>query len=84
MTAQEKARELVNTYYGHSKSQLEAIEICERIVLTNLCQQTDSLHSHACIQEDYDNSLILSSIRQLKYQQEIALELSRMKNKLPA
>ena len=81
-TAAEKAKELVNTYYGHSKSQLEAIEICERIILTNFCQQVDSLHGHVFVHEDYDRALIISSIKQLKWQQEIALELSRMKNKI--
>ena len=51
MTAKEKARQLVNLYYSHSKTQLQAIEICERIVLTEMCKQVDSLHGHL---DDYD------------------------------
>jgi len=80
MTAKEKARQLVNLYYSHSKSQSQAIEICERIVLAEMCKQVDSLHGHLA---DYDKALIVSSINQLKWQQEIAVELGRIKNKIP-
>jgi len=83
MKAKEKARQLVNIYYSHSKSQLQAIEICERIVLTEMCQQVDSLHDHTIIKNDYGKELIISYINQLKNQQEIAIELQRMKNKVP-
>jgi menaquinone-dependent protoporphyrinogen IX oxidase len=80
MTAKEKAKQLVNMYYSHSKTQLQAVEICEKVVLTTMCQQVDSLHGHL---GDYDKALIVSSINQLKWQQEIAVELQRIKNKIP-
>jgi len=83
MTAKEKAKQLVNLYYSHSKTQLQAIEICERIVLTEMCQQIDSFHGHVCVSDDYDKALTISSINQLKWQQELALELQRLKNKVP-
>jgi len=84
MTPQEKARQLVNMYYSHSKSQLQAVEICERVVLTEMCQQVDSLHGHVCGKDSYyDKDLIISAINQLKNQQEIAVELGRIKNKIP-
>lgn len=83
MTANEKARELINMYYGHSRSQLEAIEICERVVLTTMCQKIDSLHGHVFFRNDYDEALIKSAILQLKWQQEIAFELASIKNQIP-
>ena len=84
ITPKEKARQLVNQYYGYDgiNNQREAIESVERIVLTTMCQQIDSLHGHSIISDDYDLPLIKSSITQLKYQQEIAYELGQLKNAL--
>lgn len=80
MTPQLKAKKLVNTYYGcNNVTQSQAIEIVERIILTNFCQQVDDLHGHVVVKNDYDMPLIISAINQLKIQQEIALELQKMK-----
>jgi hypothetical protein len=77
--AELKAKDLVNQYYNHAKSQHEAIEIVERIVLTRLSQDIDSLHDHIFIRQDFDRPLIDSAIKGLKFWQEVAAELQRMK-----
>jgi len=83
ITPEQKAKDLVNYYYGiGAKNQLEAIEIVELIVLTTFCQQTDSLHGHVIVKDDYDMHLIKSAIIRLKWQQELAYELHRLKNAL--
>ena len=81
ITPKEKARQLVNQYYGYDgiNNQREAIEEVERIVLTSFCQQTDSLHGHVIVKDDYDMGLIKSAIIQLKWQQELAYELHLLK-----
>lgn len=77
MKAPEKARELVNQYYGYSQTQNEAISKVEKIILTSLCQQVDGLYFH--LQKgDYDMPLVRSAVRQMKFNQEIAAELQRM------
>lgn len=84
ITPKEKARQLVNQYYGYDgiNNQREAIESVERIVLTNFCQQTDSLHNHVVLRNDYDMPLIVSAINRLKWEQELTYELGQMKNAL--
>lgn len=80
----EKARQLVNQYYGYDgiNNQREAIEAVERIVLATCCQKIDSLHAHVIVKDDYDIHLIKSAIIQLKNQQEIAYELHLMRMEL--
>lgn len=84
MTPEEKARELVNQYYGHSRNQLQAIETVERVILTRMCQDIDSLHSHLFFRNDFDFELTKSEINQLKNWQEVAYELQNMKRKISA
>lgn len=84
ITPEEKAKELVNMYYGcNAKTQLEAIQQADNANYTSMCQMIDDLHSHVLIRKDYDLELIKSSIVQLKWKQEIALSLEDMKNKIP-
>jgi len=83
MTPEQKSLELINMYYNHSKSQKEAIGICNEVVLKTICQKIDSLHSHVSIKRDYDEALIMSSINQLKYWQEVAYYLQKAELKLP-
>lgn len=83
MTAEAKAKELINMYYDHSKSQKQAIDICENVVLTTLCQKIDSLHDHVFHRKDFGQPLMESAIKHLKWWQEVASELQKLKDKLP-
>ncbi len=83
ITPNEKARQLINMYYTNASSQLEAIEISERVVLTTLCQAIDSLHGHLFFRNDFDFELTKSQIKQLKNWQEVAAELQNIKTALP-
>ncbi len=82
ITANQAANNLVNMYYNHSETQLEAIEISERVILTSMCQEIDSIHQHVCMDDDYDKELIQARIKCLKSKQEIVYELSKIKNKI--
>jgi hypothetical protein len=83
ITPQDKANELVNMYYAHSKTQAETISIVENVLLNSLCQKIDSLHIHVFISQDFDDELIKSSIQQLKWWQEVSCEVGKLKDKLP-
>jgi len=82
MTPEEKAKELVNMYYNHAKSQREAIAMADNVLLTRLCQDIDDLASKAENGAD-DYPVILSRIKQLKYWQEVAYHVAEIKNRLP-
>jgi hypothetical protein len=84
MTPEQKAKELINTYYGcNNTNQLGAIEMVERVLLGTICERIDSLHSHVVIRNDYDLELIKSSINQLKSWQEVAVEIDNIKMAIP-
>lgn len=83
MDAEQKAKELINMYYGcNDTNQLGAIEMVERVLLGTLCEKIDSLHSHVFIRKDFDLPLIESQIQQLKNWQEVAAELQNIKTAL--
>jgi hypothetical protein len=83
ITSKEKAKQLINMYYANASSQIEAIEISERVVLTTLCQIIDSLHGHIFYINDFDFELTKSQIGVLKSWQEVAAELQNIKTALP-
>lgn len=84
MTAEQKARELINTYYGcNDTNQLGAIEMVERVLLGTICERIDNLYGHINYQKDYDAELINSAINQLKSWQEVAVELGKFKDQIP-
>ena len=83
MEANQKAQELINQYYGYTKSQKEAIQAVDEVLLTRLCQDIDNLHGHHVIKKDYDEALVISAINSLKYWQEVAVEVKNISNKMP-
>lgn len=84
ITPEEKAKQLINTYYGcNNTNQLGAIEMVERVLLGTLCERIDNLHGHVFHTGDYDLDLIKSSILQLKNWQEVCVELDRIKRAIP-
>jgi len=83
MTAKQKAKELVNMYYSYAKTQEEAIQMVDNVLLTTLCQKIDDLHLNALVNGDMDDNFIKPSIQVLKWWQEVAYEVSLLKLKLP-
>lgn len=79
MTPQEKAKELVNMYYSHAKTQAEALQMVDNILLGTLCERIDSLHGHVFFRKDFDIALIESAIQQLKWWQEVAYEIQQLR-----
>ncbi len=83
MEPKDKASELINEYYTYAKSEREAISMVENVILTTLCQKIDSLDGHVFFRKDFDEDLIKSSIKGLKYWQEVACEVEQRKKNLP-
>lgn len=78
LTAELKAKQLVNMYYAHSKTQNEAIQIVDGVLLRTLCQKIDSLHDHIFNRKDFDDALIKSQIQELKRWHEVCCEVSKL------
>lgn len=84
MEAEQKATELINSYYGYgSVTQLDAIEEAQRSVLTGLCKRIDDTNSQVVIGNDYDIRLVKPLIQDLKNWQEVAAALQEARNKIP-
>lgn len=83
ISAEEKAKELVNMYYAHAKTQEEAIQMADNAILTSICQKIDELHENVVIRNDMDKDYVKPSIKILKWWQSVACEVSRLKSKLP-
>lgn len=83
MDAKQKAKELVNMYYAHAKTQEQAIQLADNAILTTMCQKIDDLHMNAVIRGDMDENFVKPSIQVLKWWQEVAYEVSQLKLKLP-
>lgn len=83
MTAEKKAKELVNMYYAHAKTQEEAIRMADNAVFTTMCQKIDDLHLNTVLRGDMDENFVKPSIKVLKWWQEVASELQEIKNKIP-
>jgi hypothetical protein len=75
MNAEIKANELVNMNYGYCKTQAEAIQLTDKNILTRLCQEIDDWHIH---KDEWDFELTKSRLQQMKYWQEVAVEVSKI------
>ena len=82
MTAEEKAKELVNMYYSHSRTQEQAMQLVDEAILTTMCQKIDDLHENTVIRGDMDENFVKPSIKVLKWWQEVANEVQKLKIKL--
>jgi len=75
----DKAKELVNMYYAYAKTQEEAIQMVDNVLLTTMCQKIDDLHTNTVISGDMDENFVKPSIQVLKWLQEVAYEVSKLK-----
>ena len=75
MTPKEKARELVNTYYNHARSQKEAIRLAEKAILKTMFQKLQHLHS---IAESIDKELFDSLMQECRYWESVLSEIENL------
>jgi hypothetical protein len=82
-TPEQKARELINMYYNHNETQLGAINSVDKVLMATICEKIDSLHGHMFFRMDFDLPLIESSIKHLKFWQEVAAEVQKIRDAIP-
>lgn len=83
MTAPDKAKELVNMYYTHARTQEQAIDMADKSVLTTMCQKIDKLHIATVKNGEMDENFVKPSIEVLKWWQEVSSELQKLRDKIP-
>lgn len=74
MEPKQKAKELINMYYSYAKTQLEAIQLVENVLLNTICQKIDDMHRNVVERGDMDENYVKSSIQGLKWWTEVAVE----------
>lgn len=82
MEPKQKAKELVNMYYSYAKTQLEAIQLVENVLLNTICQKIDDIHRNVVERGDMDENYVKPSIQGLKWWQEVACEVESLKMKM--
>jgi hypothetical protein len=51
--------------------------------MATICEKIDSLHGHMFFRMDFDLPLIESSIKHLKFWQEVAAEVQKIRDAIP-